>query len=902
MLGTSQPPLANLRPLRSRGQPKLTKDRGMVIEILLHIPMFADLGAKKLEEVFSAMYLTHFSAGEYICKQNDPGNSFYVMMSGSAYITINSEDAKGGSIEKPIREVHAKDFFGEKALIKADGLRSANVVAIDSAVCLTLQRAQFQKLMGSLTAAFLKHAAMQHVTDGNSGAFVLSRQPHRHRRASLAHYSDLASLTGEKKLAQNLGKTPTQKTQRMTERRIRERSTIIRESVISNSRIELAASRIEKEAPNAVSCRLGTLRGRSGSALGLLRNAAGAVAVNTNRYVNSVYSKLRDRIRFRPALVEKFPSVMMQMVLLGTEEDVASVATTCQDILAKPPHDRTLEELDFLGEMIMRLGYKRKYCQGWEASKLHSMLRRFKFCEFAGNHKVFEEGDDATNVYILLSGKMTVSRIESGGNERQTITLKAGETAGDLAFHGINRRSSTVTTASRCECMVINVADYRQISGGLSIEDKFTYLRSTELFQDWDPYQLYRLAFVLKDVNAAKGSTLVEQGEMSKGLYFIFSGTAGVQCMVSTKNDLQTPGTMATPRAKVVFITNLGANGFLGESGLLQHFSDEDGKDHRGGHHRRKYFREATTARVSSQSIVLLCLQPEHYGRIDPGTVNKMRSLLKLKEQFRKQRSQFVDGTRDQIFDSGTSWLSMKTASDLRHLEGSRQSILQGANDDIESSHLERFSTLSTERSVRGGSNSNHCTTLQRNVGQPKVSQASSSLQAPTTLATASLHGVTTVMPPIKKNRQQSVMKHRTERNSQQMAKELAKMTSALCSQSIDQLLCSDERGPFAVSHSNPEFVNTSRRSCRVRHVPKSLTPFQQRHQRYNPLDNCVTLADHAVKQTQSAISSVKEQRLHLDITCRITSQWLAAKQREAPVVGSSYVQMHEVAKPLQVN
>lgn len=118
------------------------------------------------------------------------------------------------------------------------------------------------------------------------------------------------------------------------------------------------------------------------------------------------YSKLRDRIRLRPAMEEQFPSVMMQLVLMGTEEDVFSVAAITQDILKKYPHDRSSQELDFLSEIIMRLSYTRKYCQGWEASKLNQMLRQFKFCEFPGNHTVFSEGEEAASAYILLSGKV----------------------------------------------------------------------------------------------------------------------------------------------------------------------------------------------------------------------------------------------------------------------------------------------------------------------------------------------------------------------------------------------------------------------------------------------------------------------------------------------------------------
>lgn len=197
----------------------------------------------------------------------------------------------------------------------------------------------------------------------------------------------------------------------------------------------------------------------------------------------------------------------------------------------------------------------------------------------------------------------TVSRSEPG---EPSITLKAGDTFGDLAFLGINKRPSTVITASRCECIVVNVADYRQISGSLSIEDKFKFLASTELFQDWDPYQLYRLALVLKDMNAAKGSVLAEQGEMSNVLYFILSGAVGVQCVVSAKShadkllssdgyssssrkhDLTSKSASSSRQFTPNHITNIGANGFFGELAVVT--IDNDRIYYRGVWHTPAFF------------------------------------------------------------------------------------------------------------------------------------------------------------------------------------------------------------------------------------------------------------------------------------------------------------------------
>ena len=106
-------------------------------------------------------------------------------------------------------------------------------------------------------------------------------------------------------------------------------------------------------------------------------------------------------------MVEKYPSVIFQMAFLGTEEDVISLAEVTKDILNKFPHERSLEELEFLADMIARIRFKQRFCGHFDTAKLQQLLRHVKYRDFPGNHAVFVEGEETSKVYILLSGKVS---------------------------------------------------------------------------------------------------------------------------------------------------------------------------------------------------------------------------------------------------------------------------------------------------------------------------------------------------------------------------------------------------------------------------------------------------------------------------------------------------------------
>jgi CRP-like cAMP-binding protein len=110
--------------------------------MLKQVPLFAELTNPQLRRVMALARLKRFAAGSTIVRLGDPGDTFYVIVEGRALVVRTTG--------RPL-ELTAGDFFGEMALIE-EAPRSADVLAADEMVALTIGRAAFTKLLRSEAA------------------------------------------------------------------------------------------------------------------------------------------------------------------------------------------------------------------------------------------------------------------------------------------------------------------------------------------------------------------------------------------------------------------------------------------------------------------------------------------------------------------------------------------------------------------------------------------------------------------------------------------------------------------------------------------------------------------------------------------------------------------------------
>ena len=109
---------------------------------LKKVPLFGNLTDRQLGILYTAGIIKQFAKGCVIVRQNDPGNTFYIVVSGRAKVTLLNEDGK----EIVLSILKKGNFFGELSLLD-DEPRSANVIIVEDAVLFSLARTQFYQLI-----------------------------------------------------------------------------------------------------------------------------------------------------------------------------------------------------------------------------------------------------------------------------------------------------------------------------------------------------------------------------------------------------------------------------------------------------------------------------------------------------------------------------------------------------------------------------------------------------------------------------------------------------------------------------------------------------------------------------------------------------------------------------------
>lgn len=111
-------------------------------QILASLPFFRDLKAGQLDEVANRFILESYPKGTLLFHENDPANTFYIVVSGELLVQRQHPDGE----MKTITKFKEGDSFGEVALLANTG-RSAAVAASTDVEVLSLSKTDFHQMM-----------------------------------------------------------------------------------------------------------------------------------------------------------------------------------------------------------------------------------------------------------------------------------------------------------------------------------------------------------------------------------------------------------------------------------------------------------------------------------------------------------------------------------------------------------------------------------------------------------------------------------------------------------------------------------------------------------------------------------------------------------------------------------
>eukprot|EP00949_MAST-11_sp_MAST-11-sp1_P003101 g3101.t1 len=125
--------------------------------LLSRVPLFSRLSQEQQEHILDVMRPREFEPGTYICKQGERGYLFYIVVRGDTRVTINDDDEESGERQVSVRG--ANSYFGEIALLSADCIRTANVIASNTVLTMTLHKINFDAVVTGEIRAVMQSAA-----------------------------------------------------------------------------------------------------------------------------------------------------------------------------------------------------------------------------------------------------------------------------------------------------------------------------------------------------------------------------------------------------------------------------------------------------------------------------------------------------------------------------------------------------------------------------------------------------------------------------------------------------------------------------------------------------------------------------------------------------------------------
>ncbi|KAM6997891.1 cGMP-dependent protein kinase 2 isoform 2-T2 [Tautogolabrus adspersus] len=113
---------------------------------LSSVSLLRGLPEEKLARIVDCLEVDCFEKGEYIIREGEEGNTFFIIANGEVIVTQSTE---GFAEPQEIKTLGVGDYFGEKALISED-VRSANIICNESDThCLVVDRDNFNQMVGT---------------------------------------------------------------------------------------------------------------------------------------------------------------------------------------------------------------------------------------------------------------------------------------------------------------------------------------------------------------------------------------------------------------------------------------------------------------------------------------------------------------------------------------------------------------------------------------------------------------------------------------------------------------------------------------------------------------------------------------------------------------------------------
>ena len=106
---------------------------------------------------------------------------------------------------------------------------------------------------------------------------------------------------------------------------------------------------------------------------------------------------------------------------------------------------------------------KQPIFQSIDAANFESLVSLFSITSFDVGQYVFHQGDEASQLYIILSGKISIETYTEDGKMTQFVHLGAGDIFGEFAVLDAGVRSAGARIIEKCSLASLTKSDFHKL-------------------------------------------------------------------------------------------------------------------------------------------------------------------------------------------------------------------------------------------------------------------------------------------------------------------------------------------------------------------------------------------------------------------------------------------------------
>lgn len=122
---------------------------------LSRVELLDNMDPYERSQIADALRSVSFIQGEYVIREGEWGEVFYIIEEGQAVAT---KTLTPGQPPAEVKQYREGEYFGELALLKGEP-RAANIIAKSALRCVTLDRLSFRRMLGPLDGILRRNAA-----------------------------------------------------------------------------------------------------------------------------------------------------------------------------------------------------------------------------------------------------------------------------------------------------------------------------------------------------------------------------------------------------------------------------------------------------------------------------------------------------------------------------------------------------------------------------------------------------------------------------------------------------------------------------------------------------------------------------------------------------------------------